>query len=401
MTAVLGTRVYKPKYTPAELIGVWFLAGFMFTGFFSLPYQGRMPTLMLALLGCTSILFYTKEQLGRIRLSFPMVALITWAVLSVTWSIVVWRSVLALQLYVVTTAAMICIISVMSLELIIRGLLRGMYGTILLTLASLVIAPGTTLVDSNGYRSVHGWFTHKNVMAPYMVMCVALILAWEVRPRVRFWAIFGAVALIIGSLSATGMIGLMLVLAVDYVARNLREADRPRRATMITSLFALSLVLIVVVSTFLPELVAIYGKDVTLSGRTKIWGSVWEVWRERFLIGWGLDAAFQAPSPLINRFYNEIGFVPAHAHNGILDVGITLGAVGVVFVLWMFFGTWWAAVQLLLKGVGFARSVWVYVTLVLIMSVTESTLLWPNIVLIFIFRIVFLRMRPGGDLEVT
>lgn len=401
MTAVLGTRVYKPKYTPAELIGVWYLAGFMFTGFFSLPYQGRLPTIMLALIGCTSILFYTKEQLGKIRLSFPIVGMITWAMLSVFWSTALWRTVLALQLYVVTTTAMICIISVMQLELIIRGLLRGMYGTIVLTCASLVLAPGTTMVDSNGYRSIHGWFTHKNAMAPYMVMCIALIVALEKRQRVRFWMVFLCVALIVGSLSATGLIGLALIIAFDYVARNMRTADRARRTSLVTVMIGASVLLVYSISAYLPAIVAVYGKDVTLSGRTEIWSAVWWAIKKRPITGYGIDAPFQGPSTLVNDFYNRIGFVPAHAHNGVLDVAITLGIVGVVFSLWMFLGTWRASWQLLLKGEPFARGMWVWVTSVLIMSITESMLGWPIVILMFAFRIILLRMRPGGDLEVT
>ncbi len=401
MTAVLGTRVYRPKYTPAELIGVWYLAGFMFTGFFSLPYQGRLPTVMLALLGCTTVLFYTREQLGRIRLSFPVMAFLAWAVLSVFWSTSVWRTVLALQLYVVTTVAMICIISVMQLELIVRGLLRGMYATVVLTCASLVIAPGTTTVDDNGYRSIHGWFTHKNAMAPYMVMVVVMTLALEKRSRVRFWMIFLATALIVGSLSATGLIGLGLALAFDYIARNVQAADRARRTTMIVGTVSVGVLIIYAVSTYMPALVAVYGKDVTLSGRTEIWSAVWWAWKQRFWTGYGIDAPFQGPSQLVSDFYARIGFVPAHAHNGVLDVGITLGIVGVVLSLWMYLGCWRAAWRRLLQGAGsgLARAVWVWVSVVIIMSITESMLGWPIVIMMFAFRIVLLRMKPGGDLE--
>jgi len=395
MTAVLGTRINRVKYTPAELVGVWFLAGFMFAGFFSLPISGRMPMLAVSLLGGTSILFYTKEQLGRIRLSLPIIGMLTWTVMSILWSTAPWRSTLSVEFYGLTTIAMICVVSVMSFELIIKGLLKGIYGTVVLTCASLVIAPGTTMVDSNGYRSIHGWFFHKNSMAPYMVMAIAFTVALEKRPRVRFWMTFLASALIIGSLSATGLIGLVVVVGFDYMVRHLSTADRARRATMVFSAMALSVLLTFFTTTFLPQIVGVYGKDTTFSGRTLIWRSVWQAILRRPITGYGLDAAFQGPSELVNTFYTEIGFVPAHAHNGILDVALGLGLVGAVLALWCFLSVWRGSWRYASEGVAFARVMFVITSAILIMSITESMLGWPTVLLMFTFRIVLLRWRAG------
>jgi hypothetical protein len=227
VTAVLGTRVHRPKYTMAELVGVWFMAGFTFAGFFSLPISGRIPMILVSMIGISSLFFYTKEQLGRIRISVPVMLLLTWICLSYLWSIAPWRTLVGLQYYVVVTVAMICVVSVMSVELVIKGLLRGFYGTILVTFLSLVIQPGKTLVDDNGYRSIHGWFFHKNSMAPYMVMAIAFIVALEEREKVRKRMVFLAGVLIVGSLSATGLIALVLVAGFDYLARHLAESAGP------------------------------------------------------------------------------------------------------------------------------------------------------------------------------
>jgi O-antigen ligase len=379
----------------AELVGVWFMAGFTFAGFFSLPISGRIPMILVSMIGISSLFFYTKEQLGRIRISVPVMLLLTWICLSYLWSIAPWRTLVGLQYYVVVTVAMICVVSVMSVELVIKGLLRGFYGTILVTFLSLVIQPGKTLVDDNGYRSIHGWFFHKNSMAPYMVMAIAFIVALEEREKVRKRMVFLAGVLIVGSLSATGLIALVLVAGFDYLARHLAEADRARRTTMVVGAVAASMGIAYAVTSYLPEIVGVYGKDATLSGRTDIWASVWRAIEERPLLGYGLDAAFQGPSRLVNIFYTEIGFVPAHAHNGLLDVAITGGVIGLVLTVWIFLAVFRDSFRYAVLGVPFGRAMFVVTAMFLVMSVTEATMGWPNMILIFLFRIVLLRWKAG------
>lgn len=395
MTALLGTPVARQKHTLAELVGVWFLTGFTFVGFFSLPISGRMPMLLVSLIGCSSLFFYSKEQLGRIRLSLPMVLLTTWCSMSFFWSISPWRTLTSLQYYLVATIAMMCVVSVMSFDLIITGLLRGLYGTIIVTCASLVIQPGTTLRDSNGYRSVKGWFFHKNNMAPYMVVAIALIIACEKRENVRNRMVFLAAALIIGSLSATGLIGLLLVVVFDYVARHLSGADRARRATLVMGIIVASMFMAYMITDFLPQIAGVYGKDATLSNRTEIWASVQRAIGRAPWTGFGLDAAFQGPSTLVNIFYNEIGFIPAHSHNGILDVGVGTGVIGIILTVWLFVAVFRESWRWAAAGVPFARGMFVVTALFMVMSITESTLGWPNVLYLFIFRIVMLRWRAG------
>ena len=47
-------------------------------------------------------------------------------------------------------------------------------------------------------------------------------------------------------------------------------------------------------------------------------------------------------------------------------------------------------------GSDFARAMFVITASFLVMSISESTLGWPNVLLLFIFRIVMLRWRDEG-----
>ena len=115
MTAVLGTRVYQPEVHPRRTRRRLVHGRASCSPASSRSRsQGRTADALVPLIGCTSILFYTKEQLGRIRLSLPIVGLMTWTddVDVLEHGAVAHPA--ALQYYARRRPAMICVVSVMS-----------------------------------------------------------------------------------------------------------------------------------------------------------------------------------------------------------------------------------------------------------------------------------------------
>jgi O-antigen ligase len=78
-------------------------------------------------------------------------------------------------------------------------------------------------------------------------------------------------------------------------------------------------------------LLALLGKDATLTGRTKIWAAVGRRMAEQPVTGYGFGAVWSnedlwAPLAKISK---EQGFKVGEAHNAWLEVGLDLGIVGV------------------------------------------------------------------------
>lgn len=395
MTATLGTRLERPSLTLVEHLGMWTLTGFAFIGWGAIPTFSRMPILGVAVLGLGALLFFTKEQLGSIRVSFPVVMLLVWSFSSFAWSNAPWATLLAIQVTGPYVVALVCIVSVLPFDLIVKGFLRGLYGSVMFNVLSLVLTPSTSMRDENGYQSIRGYFIHKNTMAPWMVMVIVLTLALEKRPAWRRGIVAAAALMIVGSLSATGMVGLLLVFVLDQIARRMQVADAVRKTSIIVSSFAVVIVLAFLLTAFLEAIVGVYGKDVTLTGRTGIWEAAWPEILRRPLQGWGFGAVWIGPNEMLTRMYYKAGFVPTHAHNGVIETTMQLGLVGLVLTLWIWFGVVRTMWHFTMQGLAFARAAWMVAILLLVMSFSESMLLGPWLTVMIIFRIVGLRLRAG------
>ena len=92
----------------------------------------------------------------------------------------------------------------------------------------------------------------------------------------------------------------------------------------------------------------ILGKNPTLTGRTTIWSGILRQMPGQEMTGFGFAAFWGSTDPVgpAQRVASEAYFMPAHAHNGWLEVMLAIGYPGVVvFGLWllqMWFSTLWA-----------------------------------------------------------
>jgi O-antigen ligase len=90
------------------------------------------------------------------------------------------------------------------------------------------------------------------------------------------------------------------------------------------------------------------GRDPTLSGRTLIWGLVWPSLLKRPILGYGYDAFWLGLKGESAHIESVLGWVIPHSHNGFLDLGLNLGAVGLVVYLYLW-------IRSFRKGIEFIR----------------------------------------------
>src|SRR5690606_12922522 len=96
-----------------------------------------------------------------------------------------------------------------------------------------------------------------------------------------------------------------------------------------------------------PEAVlGLLGKDLTLTGRTELWGIVVPMILERPVLGVGFRATWVATDPLTQYIdYLSGNWGATSAHTCYLDVALELGAIGLISVL-------------LLIGTALRRMIW-------------------------------------------
>lgn len=267
--------------------------------------------------------------------------------------------------------------------------------------------------DFRGQEAVRGIYGKKNNLGGSMIIGTIVFFLLAVSSHRRRWLLWAgcilSFSLLLLSTSATAFVILLSFLSFWPIYKALRwRFDLAVPFLVIGVLLAGGAIIWLMSSAeFVLE---ILGRDITLTGRTGLWASIWDIIRERPWLGHGYSAFWlgwegQGSSyvQLVNR---TDAFVPG-ADNGYLDLGLGLGVLGVsVFVLGLLLA--------LLRALVWARSTktaegfWplIYLTFILLYNLTESALLkqtgfyWILYVAI-VFSIYFPRIRANGPYYVS
>ena len=213
---------------------------------------------------------------------------------------------------------------------------------------ALAIHPDPTGVLAGAW---HGLANHKNGLGD--LACIGLVFwlhAWLSREARAVPALVGiglAATCLFLSRSSTSIVAtaftLLFLTLLLRAPRGLQRYMPWLVALFVGALLAYALVLLRILPglyTLLSPLSAITGKDMTFTGRTEIWDLLLEHIRQQPYLGSGYGAYWAATgqgAPSF-EFVVKLGFDPASAHNGYLDILNDLGALGLV-VLFGFLGS--------------------------------------------------------------
>lgn len=267
------------------------------------------------------------------------------ATASAAWSPMPGRSLRVAILFTTTTAFGCYLAERYRFDELIRLIGWALAVAVGASLLILVAAPGYGFsYVQGGFR---GAFAHKNFLGMYMVLS-ALTLTLIAKDTVRYrwvpWIGAGAaVMLLMLSRSGTGvavLAGLCALVPLYNALRHQRGLRIP--ATIIAVLLGAG-----ALGVFLYDrapLVAILGKDPTLTGRTDLWAALigW-AWQRPWL-GYGLNGFWDVQGILSGVPGADRGLgavvrgVVVHGHNGLLDLWLDLGLLGVTIYLAGFVG---------------------------------------------------------------
>lgn len=233
----------------------------------------------------------------------------------------------------------------------------------------------------SGAMTWRGIYRHKNLLGRLMGLnAIILLLLATNNPRYR-WLIWSGISLSVGLLLLSqtkgGLVSFVILLILLPIYKALRLNYTLVLPFLIIVLNIAGIVIMWLVNNLEPLLASI-GKDITLSSRTPLWESVIYKIQERPLLGYGYSAfwlGWQGESAYIW----QMGWDAPNAHNGILDVCIDLGLIGLIVFLSGFFITF-------IRGVRWVRLtktpepifVLIYLTYVLVTSQSESNILTQN-----------------------
>ena len=230
----------------------------------------------------------------------------------------------------------------------------------------------------------YGVFLHKNDLGRMMVlsMLVFLILLKSgSQKRALLWIASGlAFLLLLLSRSTTSLVVLAAMLVFFPVCSVLSR--NPKR--VIKTVLAICAVAALALywawtPDYLWEIPKLLNKDLTLTGRVQLWILSTAMALRRPWLGYGYNAFWLGSGSVSAKVWAITGWDAPHAHNGLLELWLELGLLGVVLFVAGFSLYFVRAIGFLRRSQG-AGAVWplLFLVLMVMTNLTEATILSRN-----------------------
>jgi O-antigen ligase len=196
-----------------------------------------------------------------------------------------------------------------------------------------------------------------------------------------------SLVLLFGSKSLTSIatiVFMTIIWLVSVLDNRLQSLGIGRLFAFLSVFVALGIgsIVFLVAPESIAEITAYFGKDITFSGRTALWGDILSEVKQHLLFGCGFNGFWVMDNVNLMVLYQEYVWLPRQAHNGYLDILNETGLVGLA----IFFTMVIYYLRQLLTNRKFFIWKWFFIA-ALIINFQETTLFRPNILtgVMFVF----------------
>ena len=237
-----------------------------------------------------------------------------------------------------------------------------------------------------------GIYSHKNAFGRTMVFSTMIFLLQAISNKQYKFLLWSGVALsftlVILSNSKTSLVILLTLLAIFPLYRALCWSYSWLIPFLIIVVFSIGIAILFFV-TQLESILTTLGKDVTLSGRIPLWELVIAKISERPWLGFGYGGFWTGWNGESGDIWRIETWEPPSAHNGLLDICLSIGLVGAVLAVIVFVTTFLRSLNYLrqTRSIDGLWPLW-FLTLLVLSNITESTLNSRSIMWTFYSAIV-------------
>jgi exopolysaccharide production protein ExoQ len=192
------------------------------------------------------------------------------------------------------------------------------------------ISPG--LADG-GTGDLIGVFSYKGILGQAMALGgLACLHGLRVKTRSRLSSLLMILLFVYVAIKCRSTTSALIILLFYAVGIMMTLLHRGGGARVLGVILLIPLFLAVPVAAIsFDSILELLGKDPTLTGRTDIWGYVIPYIYQRPLLGWGYGAFFSSLNPAAWEVANSMHWFAPEAHNGLLDILLGTGVVGVIW----------------------------------------------------------------------
>lgn len=345
-------------------------------------YEGdevyRWVLLPLYVLFTALALLRPRPVIQAARRSTTLLLLVGIAVLSAAWSDDPMLTLQRVLVIIATTIFGLYLTARFDQRELLRLLAMALGSAALLSFLWSLSMPSLGVSMAKGERAWVGVFFNKNVLGRCMVLSTVLFLIRARMPSRRIFSLALAalsMSLVVLSRSASAIVILSVLLALIPLFILWSSRNRLAIAMLIVGVVVLGIASLLLVANSEVVLNAL-GKEPTLTGRTELWRAVWSSILERPWLGYGYGVFWTGWEGASGTVLEAVGWQTPHAHNGVLDLWLSLGFIGVA----TFVASFVAAVG---RAVAAAQArdsvdaIWplVFLSFMLFYNMTESTIL--------------------------
>lgn len=364
----------------------------------AIAYKVDVPNTVPLLVGLACIglsLILPRSQ--SVIVPVGAVSILGLGLLSVLWSADEAATVLWARSSAMVTVGITALVLVLPTDETIKVLKAFVHLVLVVTLVAVAVDSTARIhIDPLGaspdLKGWHGWFVHKNILATFLVLALAVVIEFDHHRWTRWMSLSAIVFLFAVSDSTTGRMAAVVLVAVQLWFITNRRLNRRSSAALAASTAALVAVIGLAIGLSLSAIADAAGKDLTFTGRTKIWSATWRAILDHPLVGHGISGLFSVPNTVqTSQVLRDIGFVAGHPHNGVLDVLVQLGIVGLVVVTLVITAVFRSSLRLQRRSPQMAAWAMCLMAALVVMSVGESVFLGSSIAVIIVMRTLQLR----------
>lgn len=353
------------------------------------------------LCGGILVLMRWRRVLRAARTVWPLLALAALACLSTTWSVQPMVTLRRSASLLAATMIAIYLGERYSIKAFARLLSQTLCFMIIVVLVFYSVAP-KYVIDYSAYGGAwQGLSPHKNSFGEYMAVTVALLVL--VRFQRFYWTryvfLLIAASLLLLSQSATAVVCGILSLAAIPLWRLMRGERRLFVYLLLAPMFFFGICCIL---AFPEPFVQMLGRDTTLTGRTQLWGILLPVIANRPILGYGYDAFWAGLKADVLSVWIAAGWLVPTAHNGYIELCLSLGVVGVFLFSYIFVHAFRRAIEYVRSERG-VMGLWpvTYLCFFVMHNICESALLTRGTFPFLVFAILTTSLAVNHEPVVT
>jgi exopolysaccharide production protein ExoQ len=308
----------------------------------SYPPQVRLA--FLAIYGISGLLLLRSRQaLPTLLATAPLlVAVLAVPPLSILWSIDPGESLERVVAVLGTSAFGAYLGWRFTLGRMVFLLAVAMAAALGLSVIAIVAMPSVGIEQYGSWAGTWiGIHFHKNGLGSAAALGT-IVIGYAISDSRGAWRLaFGAalavaLVLLVGSQSTTSLVAVLVVGTLALWTRLLQTLPRQIPVLSVIVGFAVLVTAVQIIDMdFIESALATLGKRSDLTSRVPLWGIVWTFIEQRFWLGYGFEAFWQADSPAIREIEERLYFVPFYSHSGLLETWLNGGLVLVTLVLAM------------------------------------------------------------------